>query len=94
MTTYMGVPNDRHRWTGAEPAVYESSPGVRRYFCARCGSPMAFEGDRWPDEIHLFACSLTDPENFVPQAHVNFAEHLPWFDTADDLKRLPGIGGG
>lgn len=87
VTTYMGVPRERLRWTGAEPTLYESSPGVRRLFCGRCGSPMAYDSDRFPHEVHLFAASLDDPGNFAPQAHVFFAEHLPWFDTADDLPR-------
>ena len=93
MTTYMGVPRARARFTGAAPAVYASSPGVRRLFCATCGSPVAYESDRYPDEIHLFAASLEDAADFAPQAHVFHAERLPWFDTADDLPRYARTGG-
>ena len=42
-TTFVGVPRDKVRMTGAAPAVYESSPGVRRLFCARCGTPVAID---------------------------------------------------
>lgn len=93
VTTYVGVPRDRARWTGAEPQTYASSPGVQRLFCGHCGAPMAYLSDRWPDEIHVFAASLEHPERLAPQAHVYHAERLPWFETADDLPRYPGTGG-
>ena len=89
VTAFFGVPRAACRFTGREPKVYESSPGVRRLFCARCGSPMAYESDRFPGEIHLYAASLDKAENFVPEGHVHFAEHLPWFDVRDDLPRHP-----
>ncbi len=42
--SYAIVPKDRFRFTsGAENlAVYESSPGIVRTFCRRCGSPLQF----------------------------------------------------
>ena len=68
--------------------VYASSPGVRRHFCARCGTPMAFEGENWADELHFYAASLADPTAFQPTAHANWNEHLPWVKLADGLKLL------
>ncbi len=92
VTAFFGVPRSACRFTGKAPTVYESSPGVRRLFCGRCGSPMAFDADRYPDEIHLYAVTLNDPENYLPQCHVHAAERLPWFDVRDDLKRYPQSG--
>jgi hypothetical protein len=43
-------------------------------FCDRCGTPMAFEHDRYPSEIHFYAASLDDSETFVPRFHVHWAE--------------------
>jgi hypothetical protein len=94
VTTFLGVPRAAFRWTGDQPASYESSPGVRRLFCGRCGSPMAFDADKYPDEMHFYVASLEDPEAFPPEVHVHFAEHLSWFDTADALKRFPHSGNG
>ena len=54
-------------------------------FCRDCGSPIAFESDRWPDETHLYAASLEDPATFTPQFHVHVAEKLPWIKLADGL---------
>jgi hypothetical protein len=92
VTAFFGVPRSAFRFTGGAPAAYASSPGVRRLFCGRCGSPMAYESDRWPDEIHLYAASLDDPEAYRPQAHVHVAERLSWFDVRDDLPRHPHSG--
>lgn len=87
-TSYFGISHGKWRWTGAVPAIYASSPGVRRHFCATCGTPMAFEGETWPHEIHFYAASLADPTAFRPTAHVNFNEHLPWVVLDDGLKRI------
>lgn len=84
-TTWFGVPRSALRFTGGEPGVYRSSPGVRRLFCANCGSPVAFESDRWPDETHLYAASIEDATDFAPQFHVHVAEKLPWIKLADGL---------
>lgn len=93
-TSFLAVPNAAFRWTGAAPAVYESSPGVRRLFCGRCGSPMAFEADRYSHEIHLYAASLEDPAGYVPDFHVHWAERVPWIALSDDLKKFPHGGQG
>jgi hypothetical protein len=45
------------RFTKGEDLLrdYESSPGVHRKFCGRCGTRIAFESEHnnWADEIHL-----------------------------------------
>ncbi len=84
-TSYFGVSHGRWRWTGATRAVVASSPGARRHFCPDCGSPMAYEGDRWPHEIHFFAATLDDPAAFRPTVHAYWNEHLPWVRLADGL---------
>lgn len=87
VAAFFGVPREAFRFTGAAPKVFNSSPGVQRLFCDRCGSPMAFQGERWPGEIHLYAASLEDPEAYCPEAHVHVDEQLSWFDIKDDLPR-------
>ena len=91
-TTFMGVPNGAWRWTGLEPATYASSPGVRRRFCPRCGAPVAFEADRFPDEIHFFASLLEDAADFAPSVHVHWDERLPWAPVVDDLPKKASFG--
>jgi hypothetical protein len=87
ITTFVCVANDRFRHTRGMPAVYASSPGVRRMHCGRCGSPIAYESDRHPDQIDLYAASLDDPAAARPTCHIYVAEQLPWLETADPLPR-------
>ena len=94
MTSFLGVPNAAFTWTGAAPALYESSPGVRRHFCATCGTPMAYAADRFPDEIHLYAATLGKPETYQPRFHVFVSEQLPWLHLADALPKHQGTTGG
>ena len=87
LVSFFGVPDGAYRFTGVEPGVYESSPGVRRLFFRRCGTPMAYGAARVPAEIHFYAASLIDPENYQPQFHVHCGEQLPWLNVADDLPK-------
>ena len=60
--------------------LYESSPGVRRGFCARCGSTLTYETDALPGES---ACALDRPEDFPPHGKPTFPdERLSWFRIA------------
>ena len=88
-TSFFGVPKTAYRFTGQQPAVYSSSPGVRRLFCATCGTPIAYESDAYPEEIHFYAAGLEDPRDFKPEFHVHCAEQVPWIELADDLPRFP-----
>ena len=71
-----------------ERRIFESSPGVGRSFCGNCGSPMTWEGDGGDGPIvEILVCTLDEPQNVTLLNHFNHAEHLPWFDTADNLPR-------
>ena len=87
VTAFLGVPLDRFEWTGTQPKFYASSTGVKRSFCGTCGTPMAFQADRYRGEIHLYAATLSNPETFSPKFHVQYDEHLPWLIIDDDLPR-------
>jgi len=75
-------------FAGAAPTYYTSSPGVRRGFCARCGTSLTFESTRWPDDVHLLVANFATPESLVPQFHVFATERLPWLHLADGLPRF------
>jgi hypothetical protein len=76
LATYVGVRLEQFR-----------SPGVKRYFCTVCGSPMAFISEKWPGEVHLFHGTLADPAQWPPTGHANIVEQVPWFDVSDHLPR-------
>ncbi|MDX2144807.1 MAG: GFA family protein [Rhodospirillaceae bacterium] len=86
-TTWISVPRASFRFKAGVPRYFQSSPGVRRGFCEACGSPLTYENEIIPDEVHLYAVSLADPSHVRPTAHVFVAEQLPWFETQDDLPR-------
>lgn len=73
-------------WSG-ERAFFESSPGVIRGFCAACGTPVSYEGDRAPGETHLYVAQFDDPEAVRPGYHVFMNEKIGWFDVHDHLPR-------
>jgi hypothetical protein len=80
------------RFPNGEPARFETSPGVFRSFCGKCGSPIAYEGEKYPGEIHFHLGSLEDASAFVPTAHTWVSDQLPWFEVHDELKRFAGAG--
>jgi len=86
-TTFMGVPRKAVRMSGVTPAVYESSPGVRRHFCPKCGSPVAYDADKYPDEIHFYVAALEDGSGLAPAFHVFAGEKVPWVTLGDHLPK-------
>ncbi|MEM8836769.1 MAG: GFA family protein [Pseudomonadota bacterium] len=90
LVAWLGVPIVNFKWTGAAPKTLESSKGVKRHFCATCGSPMGFEADHYPGGMHLYAASLDDPADFEPTFHVNYESKLPWLQIEDDLPKYEG----
>lgn len=93
LATYVGVKLEQFRYMKGEPSFWESSPGVKRYFCGACGAPMAYVGARWPGEVHLFHGTLDDPSQWPPTGHVHTDEQLPWFEVHDELPRYKTVGG-
>ncbi|PZQ97998.1 MAG: GFA family protein [Cereibacter sphaeroides] len=84
-TSYFAIADGHWRWTGAEPALYRSSPGVERRFCAVCGTPMAYRSAEMADQMHFFAATLDHPETYKPTAHSLSEERLSWIVPGDGL---------
>jgi hypothetical protein len=87
IATFVGVLRKNFRFTAGSPKSYVSSPGVARSFCPDCGSPIAYEAERLPDEIHLFHGTLDEPGRLAPTAHVFGEEQVSWFEVDDELPR-------
>ncbi len=87
VATFVMVPRSALHFTRGAPKHYASSPGVCRSFCAECGSPIAYETERRPDIVDLFAGTLTDPSAITPTPHVYAEQQLGWFEMLDDLPR-------
>lgn len=86
MTTFFAVPVEGFAFEG-EPAAYESSPGVTRRFCGKCGAPVSYENVDLPGEIHLYAASLDEHSDFIAERHDFWNERVNWLSIHDDLAK-------
>lgn len=89
MTTFAGFRRDQVHFSGQEPARFDTDDGVTRRFCARCGSPVAYENRETPGEIHLQLGLFDDLERLPPSNH-SFREEKPSWLRADE--HLPDSG--
>ncbi len=80
-----GIPDGKWQWTGVAPKTYNSSPNVIRSFCQNCGTPMAYQSKRLPEEIHFYAANLDDQTSFKPEANYNSKEMVYWVKQFEDL---------
>lgn len=84
-TTFISVAKDTIVFHGVPAKIFNSSPGVARSFCPTCGSPISYESETYPGEIHLYAATLDDPCSIAPQSHDFSSEMLPWIHLNDGL---------
>ncbi len=76
--------------SGAELlSEYESSPGKRRVFCRRCGSPIYSSRDTLAGVIRIRAGLLDEPLQVKPAYHFYTASKCSWFTISDDLPQYP-----
>ena len=94
MSTFVGFTEKTFRYTKGKPKVFESSPQTWRSFCGDCGTPVTYHADWDKGGVHVYIGALDQPDAFSPMFHVNFAEHVSWFDTADKLKRYKSMDKG
>ena len=84
--TWVGAKRARFEIVKGQLAVCNSSPGVERSFCGRCGTSLTYVAeDRWPGEIGVLAATLDDPSLAAPSAHVYVEHQLSWVKLADGL---------
>ena len=68
-----------------EIAAYQSSPGVQRTFCRRCGATLQFKSAKRPQSVELAAGTLDDDPGVKPERHIFVGSKAPWFDITDGL---------
>ena len=67
---------------------FESSPGVFRAFCGRCGSPIYSRGVANPDTVRVRLGILDEDPDRRSLAHVWVGSKAPWFEITDDLPQF------
>ena len=84
------VDRSQFEWLSGTPAEFNSSPGVMRRFCGRCGSGLTYETAAVPATLDVNAATLDDPERFAPTMEVWLADKLSWQPTDTHLLHYPG----
>jgi hypothetical protein len=77
-------------WVAGEDLVreFESSPGIFRAFCGRCGAPIYARRPDAPDVLRVRLGILDgDPER-RSLAHFWVGSKAPWYEITDDLPRF------
>jgi len=85
MTTFAGFRPEQVNFTATNPGRFTTDDGVTRSFCGRCGSPVAYELESRPDEIHLQLGLFDDLERLVPQDHSFLGEKVSWLHIDEHL---------
>jgi hypothetical protein len=83
VSAYAGFERDRVRFTKGTMAMYASSAGVKRGFCATCGSTLTYEGERWPSEVHFHVGAFDLPQDFAPTGHASAEERVVWLHISE-----------
>jgi len=71
------------------PREFESSPGVIRSFCGRCGTPLSYRAAKRPGEVDLTLCTLDDPGLAAPVDHIWMQDAPGWDGSPQALPRYP-----
>ena len=78
------------KWTKGENllASYASSPGGKRMFCKKCGSPLAGSNEAMKEVLFLYMGSLDEDPGIRPEVHIFVGSKAPWFQITDELPQF------
>ena len=77
VVSWVGSTYENFAVTKGEITFCETSPGVQRGFCGRCGTSLTFGGEGW-NEIGVTAASLDEADAVAPESNVYLSEKRPW----------------
>jgi hypothetical protein len=69
-------------------AEYESSPGEKRVFCGRCGSPIYSQRVAKPGVVRIRVGTINEPLNVRPAASYYIGSKCNWWEIHDALPRF------
>jgi len=87
VSLFVAYPVERFETLRGEAKIYQSSPGVRRSFCGRCGTSLYYEDERLPGEVYLAVGAFDEPDRFRPTGHSWFSRGYTGMEISDDLAR-------
>jgi hypothetical protein len=86
------VDTDRFRISAGKQALgaFESSPGKRRYFCSRCGSPIYSHGEQTKHFVSVRCGTLKEDPGLRVAYHAFVASKAPWVEIPDGQPQFAG----
>jgi hypothetical protein len=90
LTAFLGMNSNQLRWNG-KIEHYESSAGTYRGFCPSCGTRLYFRSEKWPQETHVHAATLTNPDDYRPDAQVLMRSRAGWLDLLASIPSHDGF---
>ena len=91
--TWVGAKPENFEVTTGQITYCETSPGVQRGFCGRCGSSMFCNADNHENVIDITVANLHGELDREPKAHVYYDCRASWLTINDELKKLGGASG-
>ena len=85
MVTWVGVKPENFEVSEGTITYCETSPGIQRGFCGRCGTSLTYGGEGWTD-IGITAASLDDPAIAKPESNVYLDHRQPWILVDENLR--------
>ncbi len=76
---WVTFPTGSFAFSRGEPVRFRSSPPVVRSFCGRCGTPLTYLHERFPEGMDVTTASLDEPGRAPPVDHTWVSERLPWW---------------
>ena len=81
---------DRFELLRGTLATIRSSSDVTRSFCARCGTPIAYQHTDDPHAIELTTATLDDPQRFPPTWEIWHRHRVAWAASDASLPHFVG----
>lgn len=72
---------------------FETSPGKKKYFCNRCGSPIYSDNTQLADVIRVRLGTIESDISERPQRHIYVASKANWETICDDLPQYDALPG-
>lgn len=83
-------PAERFAFVKEAPARFESSPGIERTFCGRCGTPLTYQRISRPATIDVTTVTLDAADEFAPTKEIWTGEKLAWERVNDAIEQFAG----
>lgn len=83
---WIAYPDDKVRLTQGATTAYAGKDAARRQFCGACGTGLFYtNADMLPGLIDIQSATFDDAGEHGPDAQIQCADRLPWFEGLSDL---------